>query len=1049
MKKSLRLLLIAFIILTLTVAFSIVVSADETPVKQYSLTYMINDSSCNNQNHDHNGIKYYDEGTEVVVSSTLCGGGVQGGETFFGWFSDDGVLYKAGEKITMTRNTILYIAVGKNVSTAAELKAYLNDTDDGNYWNYARLTADLTLNNQTIQGNWGGCAVGVLDLNGHTINTSGLQFASGDQRTGMIFTGKGTINFTSNKPLEGAFFTTRPHGWGDGAQRLWIGKDVKIVSNAPLIRLTHSMTSLSGKPTIRIYGDITAPFILWSHGAFDIDVHLYETCKITVPAGAKQALIYDSSNELGFTIASLIIHGGTFNLPEDFKGFVTTIDGEPDNRLTYKINGGTFNRDLSTIIPISLRVQDNGNGTFSILPNPCSKAPEGSNGLHRYVATKIGVDCVTSGKITYSCIYCLEAGCDTEGGTCFCEYEVKREAFGHSFISVLTQDMVVTKRETKVGISTMTCTRCGITETSYEYPDPNRVYITLKVRYKRTDASGVEQEYVENIRVPSEKVFGFKADPTYGNDLTYIYSYSVFSLEYEFDDGRKETFKQNEVVGVEIPLGTTKIQKGLFKGNEDIEWIRLREGLMYIEDEVFSHMPKLSRVEGIEFVEDYIGTSAFYQDDSAEPKLILDTLKVNAKDVGASAFRNVLATRVIIGDNVRRLKDAFRLDGNTSKYENNNDIVKEIFIEKINKHYAPDENPDMYGIAVAELPRTIWTTLFEEFSYTSTLLARGTFYADHKFDNITHMPNCKENGYIAHECVQCGLHEVLEILYNTGITHTWVDADPIKSTCSVAGYNRQYCERCDSYKNTTELPLDPNKHDFTSTDPEPTVGACTSTNWDYRRRCAYGCGTYSKNIYKKGDGIILGHVYSNDPNDIKTIPPTCTTPGKTFKTCTRCGEENELGDTIPVVPHSWISTLQESATCKTPAKYLSRCSVCELTEVIEEKNADGTLKIPTYEEAEEKGLHKWVETVIVEPTTESTGYKSIKCSICNKSKKGANTTIPKLSQAEANRNKAILIASIVGGVVLVGGGIFVLVFLLTKKKNKSTGYKYKFNTFKK
>ena len=1052
MRKPLKLLLTILVVALLCALAINLISAEEgTPtVKKYTLTYQIGDNMCTNANHDHSAIGTYEAGTEVTVSSTQCSGSLSGGESFLGWFSDDGVFYAKGSKITMNRNTILYIAVGKNIGSAAELQAYLNDTDDGYFWNYARLTADINLNNQNIQGNWGGCAVGVLDLNGHTINSYGRQYASGEQRTGMIFVGKGTINFTSTKPLEGAFFTTRAHGWGDGAQRIWIGKDVKIVSNAPLIRFTHSLSNFSTLPTVRIYGDITAPYIMRSNGLFDVDVHLYETCKITITPNAPHALIYDESSELGFTIANLIIHGGTFTLPEDFKGFVTTVDDEQDDRLTYKINGGTFNRDLSTIIPISLRVKNNGDNTFSILPNPCSKAPEGSNGLHKYVATKIGVNCDTAGTIEYSCIYCTEAGCAGESIDCYCNYEVKREAFGHSFISVLTTDMVNTPQQTSPAVNTKTCTRCGIVESSYEFPDPNSVYITLKLKYER-DVNGTMTTFMETIRVPSTKVFGFKQDPAYGDGWTCINSFSITGLTYTFSDGREEKFKQSEVIGIEIPLGTTSIQANLFTKNEVIQEIYLPQSLMVINDGVFSYMPNLSKVTGIQYVQDLIGANAFRQNDAETPKLILDSIEVNAKEVGANSFRNVLATRVIIGDNVRRLKDAFPLDGLTGKYESSNKIMKEIFIYKLNRKYHPTEYPTFYGVQITNIGASVWTDLFETFSSTSALLKRGKVYYDHKYETTTHQPTCLQNGFVANECVQCNQYTVTEIIPNTGITHTWEKASPIPATCSTPGQVRQYCERCDSYKTVAEIAINPNKHDFSTTDPEPTPGACTSTEWEYRRRCAYGCGAWSPNKYSAGDKIVLGHVFSTNPDDVIIVKPTCGNPGQKISVCTRCNLE-AIEETPAVGEHSWVrnDSAKVNPTCKENGTEFYRCTVCEATD-------SKVLEKLSYEAADEKGLHKWAEQVLVEPTVKNTGYKRVYCSICGANRRDAKTQIPKLDGevflgfiplGKMSLTTAWIIFGVVVGVLVAGTGI-VLFFILSKKKNKSTGYKYKFNTFKK
>ena len=1050
MKKPLKILIFVLMLALLISALVInTLAEEETPKKLYSVVYQYNDSVCNNDKHDHYGVQFYEEGETVTVSSDICGNGANSGETFLGWFSDDGVLYKTGQTFQISRNMVFYVACGKDISSASDLKSYLNDSGAGNYWNYARLTADITLNNQTINASWHWQNTGVIDLNGHTITSTNVQYGFGAQRTGLIFVGKGTINFTSNKPLEGAFFNTSWHSYGDGQQRLWIGKDVKIVSNAPLIRLTNSMTPIAGKPTIRIYGDITAPYLLWSYGALGIDVNIYSTAKITIPKGSLQALLYDSSVELG-NIANLNIMGGTFNLPEDFKGFVTTIDGALDERLTFKITGGTFNRDISTLIPISLKVVENADGTFSILPNPCSKAPEGSNGLHRYVATQIGVDCVTSGEIHYSCIYCQEAGCDGEGGDCLCEYTIKREAFGHSFISVLTKDMVNTKKETEPAESTLTCTRCGLVEKQYESPDPTTVYVTIKLKYTR-DVNGSPVTYQDTIRIPSSLAFGFDVDSTYGDGFTYLNSFGTSNLTYKFDDGREERFQQSEIVGIEIPLGTTRIRKDLFKGNENLEWIKLREGLMYIEDNVFAEMPNLKVIEGIENIQDYIGSGAFAQKDSETP-VVLDSIELNAKTVGTNAFKNILAKRVIIHDNVRRLKNAFALDGNTSKYEKANDVMCEIFIDKLSRDYNLVETPGMFGITIDDPKLTaLWSEYFEEFYHASALLKRGVVYYDHNYIETTHQPTCKQNGFVAHECSQCGDYDVIEIIPNTGITHVWKEAESLPATCMQAGAVRELCTRCGDYKIISEIPVNPNKHDFSTTDPEPTPGACTSIDWEYRRRCAYGCGTWSSNKYKAGDKIILGHTYSNDPADIIIVKPTCGNPGQEIKVCTRCLEET-ITETPANGTHSWVRNDSGyiAPTCGADGVVSYRCTVCEATD------SEAVAKL-TYEEAKEKGLHKWTEEVILEPTTKKTGYKRVYCSICSANRQDAQTIIPKLKRdvflgfIPMIDGMSMTTAWIIFGVVmaLLAGGAGILVFfLVAKKKNKSTSYKYKFNTFK-
>ncbi|MBO5374377.1 MAG: leucine-rich repeat protein [Clostridia bacterium] len=1060
MRKSLKFLIFGLIVLMLASVFVINVLAEESEEpekKQFSLVYYKNDDPCGDVNHDHNGIKYYEEGSTVTVSKTLCSGAIGGGETFFGWFSDDGVLYEKGSTFVITRNTILYAAVGKEVGTEQQFRDYVEKTSTGDYWNYAKLTANLTLSSGfSAYDNSNKSSIALIDLNGFNITCNAKHNAVGCQRKGLILLGSGNFKFIASEPQHGGFVNISGHGYGDGAQRLWIGKNVKIDTNVPLIRITGNptypgtlMTNHIGLPTIRIHGGVSVPYLFRSYHAQDVDINLYETSSLTIKPGSDHPLMWDETGLYGYTIVRLLIHGGTISLPEDFKGFAPTADGtssgEIDDRYAYKINGGTFDRDISTLIPISLRVQNNGDGTYSILPNPCSKAPEGSDGLHRYVAISVGANCTNAGLIKYKCIYCTDAQCDGAGGVCFCEYEIKREAFGHSFISVLVSDMVNTKKETKPAELSKTCSRCGAVEKEYEFPDADDVYISLKVRYTLTNSSGKEIVYNDTIRVKSTDVFGFKKDsPNYGDDYTYINSFSVTSLKYTNAEGIDVKLKQSNIIGIEIPLGTTTIEPNLFKGDTIIEEIYLREGLKCVKESAFANMSALKKITGIEFIEDEIGANAFSQQASDTP-ICLDTLEVNAKDVGNNAFRNLLATRVIIGDNVVRLRNAFSLDGSVTNYEKTNDIMREVFVNKLKRAYHPVEHPEMYGVPIANIDATVWEALFEEFSATSALLTRGTLYFDHKKEQTRHEPTCKENGKITTECVYCGLGEVVEILSNEGYTHIFEDAEPVKATCSQVGQIRQQCTRCKDYKVISEIPIDPSKHDFSTTEPEPTPGACESTEWEYRRRCAYGCGTWSPNKYSAGDKIVLGHIFSDSPDDIVVVPPTCGNPGQSIQTCTRCLKQ-EITETEAIGTHSWVrdDTLKVAPTCGAVGTNHFRCSVCSATD---------TEEIPqlTYEEAVEKGAHKWTEKVIVEPTTKKIGYKRVYCELCNANKQGATLVINKLEAEKMLGMPKWLAITLIcvlsaGAVAAIVAVVCITVF---KKKNKSTGYKYKFNTFKK
>ena len=105
------------------------------------------------------------------------------------------------------------------------------------------------------------------------------------------------------------------------------------------------------------------------------------------------------------------------------------------------------------------------------------------------------------------------------------------------------------------------------------------------------------------------------------------------------------------------------------------------------------------------------------------------------------------------------------------------------------------------------------------------------------------------------------------------------------------------------------------------TDLEPT---CTAEGRRYTVCTAVGCSDppYTKYDYEFPDA--LGHAWSVwGPG----IPASCTTPGTTVRSCTRCG----ITESIPtdVLSHSWGSwTVVISPTCTTPGSTQRICSRC-------------------------------------------------------------------------------------------------------------------------
>ena len=98
---------------------------------------------------------------------------------------------------------------------------------------------------------------------------------------------------------------------------------------------------------------------------------------------------------------------------------------------------------------------------------------------------------------------------------------------------------------------------------------------------------------------------------------------------------------------------------------------------------------------------------------------------------------------------------------------------------------------------------------------------------------------------------------------------------------------------------------------------------------------------------------------------IVKVEPTCTEGGSTVKYCTLCNEEQE-GEDVPALGHSWIETIKE-ATCTERGERTKECSVCgeTSTEVIEAQ-------------------HKYSESIVTKPKCETTGVAKLTCTVCGK-----------------------------------------------------------------
>ena len=1019
MKKTLR----KVFLVTIVAAFFALLFAICSSAASYTLTYYQGDTAKTKE-------IYSDTDTVTLRTSKYS----NSSNTFFGWCADDGTIYEPGATITLERDMKFYEACGKIANTEAEMLSYFKDSS----WTYIKLGKDMSISQWL--GADSGWQVHVLDLNGHNLTITNCEHGTGGTRNGVVFVGSGTINFTSTKPETGAFYVSAIHGYGDtggsvAPQRLWIGKDVKIVSNVPLVRMTNDATNMSPTRFLEIWGDVTCPYLTWTVGIDDVDVNIYPTAKVTITA-IQYPLIRDTGAYDDVKITGLNFYGGTFNFPNGFKGFIVDDDSLKEC-FPVSIQGGTFNMDIAKYISVDYKTVKNPNGTYSVEPNICSVSPTQK---HKYLATDITVTCETDGHIDYKCDYCNDM------------YTSQRFALGHNTITLKLSDMKNTKKETTAGQYSHTCSRCGNIEYTYFYPDPKEAYITVKVKYQR---DGITK--TDTLRLRGEALFGFITDKDSDDEgETYLIDFGTPDIRYTFDDGREEKFKTTDIVAVEIPLGTTKIKGGIdvFKENTHIQEITIPLSVEIVENNAFRNMPNLSKVYGIENISDTIGEYAFAQDKS-NAHVVIDTLKVNAKTVKSNAFRNMLATRVIIGKRVKSLADAFYLDSEIAtieqNYDNKRGMLKEVFIEAISDRYPIDEYPSFW--ATERTASTVYSALdaetrakiFTSASLGSALLTKAPLYYDHSYTTTVYAPTCLADGYTAYECKYCHLGSKSDFVPNDGITHVWErspDRD-VAATCAKEGYSTEYCPLCESVQKLETIPRN-DKHDFTSTELEPDFDACTKTEYRLRRRCGNGCGAWSTNAGKKvtvSESQILGHVYNEEDGGIELIPATCGKPGQEIKTCSRCYEQ-AITESPATGIHLWIrdDSKKIAPTCAAAGTNFFNCKNCEAT-------STESTQMLSYDQAVEKNAHKWVDEIIIQPTRTEYGFKKVYCSICGNERVGANTAVPKLKDSGMPWWAYVAIG---GGVLVLAIGIFSTVYLaVSKKKNASKSYTYKFNTFKK
>ncbi|MBQ8163553.1 MAG: leucine-rich repeat protein [Clostridia bacterium] len=932
------------------------------------------------------------------------------------WFSDDGVLYQpdgtTAKGIILTKDTRFYkVGTIYKANNMTELAANLQ-----NNWRYVQLNFDITTDEALNCLPWPGTSI--LDLNGHSI-TSSARTVFSQQRAGLILVGKGTITHTSTD-ANAAIFETSWHGWGDGGQRLWISKDITITTNGTLFRSTNSLHNIDGLPSIRIYGNTTSSSIARTNGVSRASIDIYPSASVTVTG---TYFFEDQSTLDDRIIMQLTIHGGRINIPSDKDGFTEFISGYDSDLHTFTIRGGTFNRNIEKLISTDFKCEGNDTDGYEVVPNICSVSPTSK---HDYIITSLSVTCTEDGSITYNCLYCNEM------------YTVERAALGHTLVAKQTQEIINTPEKTSPGIYTNFCPRCNYSYEEYYYPDPAKAYINVYVR-----KDGVEK----TIRIRAEELFGFQQDGSLTGE-TMLVAYTLTTLKYvNPNTGITETYDRSQIIGFDIPLGTTTVQGGYYSYastplgtfyNENyIEKINLPESLINIEQYAFAMMDNLSEVNGIENVSGKIEDNAFAQD--AASKLSFQTLKLNAKEIGNYSFKNCLVTAIIIGENTKIIRNAWTYDG-ALKYRAR---IREVLFEK----FTEEDYPDMNGVTVAKANghKALFTTC------TSTFLRDAKVYYDHNIETVVYAPTCTDLGYTAVECTRCKEGTKSDFVPALGPeAHQWsLSPDDDKaSTCSTQGFIAEKCSICASIKANSYLPLDPNVHDF-SYGKAPQEGACTAspeTGWYWVMTCK--CGAKDTAIIEGShevNPINAGHTSTTTEffKITEKVAATCGAAGYTKKQCLYCSytvteEKAATGSHILVLNEN----TSIPATCGTSGKNCYFCSNdCGYTDEIIVPKLTGSAADSSHEYGEAITLN--------EATYTKKGLQQKQCIYCFKQEYIETPTLAKETlfdhiKAAYEKTWVKVVTICVVCVLVIGGLALAAYFVIFRKADRGRKFQYSF-----
>lgn len=851
-------------------------------------------------------------------------------------------------------------------------------------YSYVKLNSNMTFTSSLTLSE----TLVYIDMGGNTVKISADGNGFNGTNSGIIFAnGKLEYTYTGEDAvfLTNSLVNLTPQESSSNLT-FTIKADCEVSSNVGFLIVENDISSYDGVE-LNVYGSLKSDRLILTNGMKNGVVNFYDGSSCETGC---EYFFNDLAAKTGDRIATLTIYGGDFAL-NSTSGFAS--DSVGYKSILVDGSKSTFSKDIAFFFAP-------GNYSFTKVGDVYEYAGCSHNGP---VAIKPEVSsCTEAVTVTHRCNYC-EATYD----------EYLPNGIGHSYEISLVNEIVNTPEETKAGCYSYVCQNenCGYSYNTYIYPNPSTVYVTIGIINKKG-----EKEY---SRVPALDLYTLEG--------TKLISFSTAFIEYDLN------ISQDDIFYIEIPLGTTDVYgdykhdtaTGVFRENSFIKEIQLPLSLININQYAFSHMEKLERIYGIENISGSIDRYAFAQ--LPDSPLIIEHMVVNAKNIGEYAFQNIRMKTLTFDSNTHSVSNgAFKLE----KHES---IIKEIFV-------VGYKNED--AVSAKHAMSTIGKSLNDG---NQQFAGKNIVYKAHNYILQSLPSSCSQTGIEMEFCDRCN-HSV--ILSETPmLPHTYAEkhnhiagqhcnhCNYVPSSCRVRGYYAPLCKVCgyEDLDNKTILAFDYNKHIYTNSEKVVCDGYICETPYYTLGVCV--CGEVEEDIWANRvyhDALSKNGNHDWDTKNTQiTIQPNCGKEGQEIQTCKLCGKTQPV-KLDKTGRHSFGDIeIVDPGTCETKGLGVRTCTVCGDTR---ETPIDGQHVLEGDGE------------VLLEPTETSPGQLRFFCTVCQTE---VITEIPRLPISNTDEMPVIVIVLIVIGAILLLGGIgLTIYFTFFKKKNASSGYKYKFNTLK-